>query len=232
MDTTVLYNLTYGLYVVGAFKDGRPVGCVINTCFQVTSDNPLLAISLNKANYTLEAIREFKRFSLSIIAEDSDPSVIGAFGFRSSREVDKYEAYGYEVLAGTPCVKGKFAGRLVLEAEQFVDCETHVIVIGRLIDTQQGAGTPMTYAYYHNVIKGKAPKNAPTYRDESTTTSESEGSSAAVPGNADICDAVSVKKRRYECDICGYIAEVDGELPDDYICPLCLADRSHFFEIE
>ena len=23
--------------------------------------------------------------------------------------------------------------------------------------------TPMTYAYYHNVIKGKSPKNAPTY---------------------------------------------------------------------
>ena len=23
--------------------------------------------------------------------------------------------------------------------------------------------TPMTYSYYHNVIKGKSPKNAPTY---------------------------------------------------------------------
>ena len=73
MDLTVLYKLTYGLYIVGAFKDGRPVGCVINTCFQVTSENPRLVVSLNKNNHTLAAIREFKRFSLSILAEDSDP---------------------------------------------------------------------------------------------------------------------------------------------------------------
>ena len=28
MDVTVLYNLTYGLYVVEAMDDERPVGCV------------------------------------------------------------------------------------------------------------------------------------------------------------------------------------------------------------
>lgn len=52
MDLTVLYKLTYGMYVLGAFKDGRPVGCIVNTCFQVTSENPLLTVSLNKNNYT------------------------------------------------------------------------------------------------------------------------------------------------------------------------------------
>ena len=213
MDTTVLYQLTYGLYIVGAFKDGRPVGCVINTCFQVTSQNPLLAISLNKNNYTLEAIREFKRFSLSILAEDSEPTLIGTFGFKSSRDNDKYADYGYDVLAGTPCVKGKFAGRLVLEAEQFIDCETHVLVVARLMATEAGSGIPMTYAYYHNVIKGNAPKNAPTYQEESAPTEIAQG------------------VRRYECDVCGYIAEVEGELPDDYVCPVCGVDRSHFKEI-
>lgn len=213
MDTTVLYQLTYGLYIVGAFKDGRAVGCVINTCFQVTSQNPLLVISLNKNNYTLEAIREFKRFSLSILAEDSNAAQIGTFGFRSSRNNDKYADYGYDVLAGTPCVKGKFAGRLVLEAEQFIDCETHVLVVARLIDTEAGSGTPMTYAYYHKVIKGKAPKNAPTYQEESATADKKQG------------------VRRYECDVCGYIAEVEGELPEDYVCPVCGVDRSHFKEL-
>ena len=89
MDITVLFKLTYGLYVVGAFDGERPVGCIINTCFQVTSQNPILAISLNKNNYTLEAIRKTKRFSLSILAEDSDATVIGGFGFRSSRDADK-----------------------------------------------------------------------------------------------------------------------------------------------
>ncbi|MDE5632792.1 MAG: rubredoxin, partial [Muribaculaceae bacterium] len=31
--------------------------------------------------------------------------------------------------------------------------------------------------------------------------------------------------------ICHYIAEVDGELPDDYTCPVCGVDRSFFNEI-
>ena len=84
MDITVLFKLTYGLYVVGAMDSERPVGCVINTCFQVTSQNPILAISLNKNNYTLQAIQRSKRFSLSIIAEETDPTVIGTFGFCSS----------------------------------------------------------------------------------------------------------------------------------------------------
>lgn len=213
MDTTVLNKLTYGLYIVGAFKDGRPAGCVINTCFQVTSDNPLLAISLNKNNYTLEAIREFKRFSLSILAEDSNPELIGCFGFSCSRDRDKYADFGYEVIAGSPCVKGKFAGRLVLEAEQFIDCGSHILVLGRLVDTETGSGTPMTYAYYHDVIKGKAPKSAPTYQGEKADASKPQG------------------LRRYECEVCGYVAEVEGELPEDYTCPICGVDRSFFHEI-
>lgn len=213
MDLTVLYNLTYGLYIVGAFKDGRPMGCVINTCFQITSENPMLAVSLNKTNDTLSAIRQNKRFSLSILAEDSDPSLIGRFGFMHSSTTDKYEGFGFEIKDYVPCVRGNFAGRLILEAEQFVDCGTHVLVLARLIDTVKGEGTPMTYAYYHKVIKGTAPKSAPTYRAEEDAPA-------------------SGRKRRFRCDICGYIAETDGEdLPADYICPICKADRSHFHEI-
>lgn len=209
MDTKVLYNLSYGLYIIGVFKDGRPAGCVVNTCFQVTSEDPLLVVSLNKNNYTLEAIKDTKRFSVSILSEDTDPELIGKFGFYSSRDTDKYADVGYEVYGNTPCVKGKFAGRLILQAENFVDCGTHVLVLARLTDTVAGEGVPMTYAYYHNVIKGTAPKNAPTYRP------------AEQPQEAQA-------KNRYECDICGYIAEVEGELPEDYTCPLCGADRTHF----
>ncbi|MGN0218949.1 MAG: flavin reductase [Muribaculaceae bacterium] len=213
MDLTVLFKLTYGMYIVGANDGSRPVGCVINTCFQVTSSNPLLTISLNKNNFTLDAIKKSRRFSLSILSEDSDPALIGKFGFYSSRDIDKYADFGYETVEGAPIVNGNFAGRLILDAEQFVECETHVLVIARLVDTIPGQGTPMTYSYYHNVIKGKAPKNAPTY---------------VAP---DVAKEEAKPKRRYECDICLYVAEVDGELPDDYVCPICGADRSHFKEI-
>lgn len=166
MDLKVLYNLSYGLFIVGAFKDGRAVGCTVNTCFQITSKEPLLAVSLNKNNFTLEAIQERRRFSVSILSEDSDPMVIGRFGFFSSRDTDKYEGFGYDVVDYVPCVKGSFAGRLILETVETVDCGTHMLVLARLIDTVAGSGVPMTYAYYHNVIKGTEPPSAPLYRNE------------------------------------------------------------------
>ena len=212
MDTTVLFKPTYGLYVVGCMDGDRPVGCTINTCFQVTSENPILAISLNKNNYTLDAIKRNKRFSLSIIAEESDTSVIGQFGFCSSRTVDKYADYGYDVVEGAPLVKGTFAGRLILDALTFVDNETHLLVMARLVETVKGEGTPMTYDYYHRVVKGKAPKTAPTF------VAERDG----------VKEEPKAAKRRYRCNMCGYVAEFDGEMPADYHCPLCRVDSSQF----
>ena len=216
MDITALFNLTYGLYIVGAMDGELPVGCVINTCFQVTSENPILAISMNKNNYTLEVIKKTKKFSLSILDEQTDPSTIGVFGFQSSRTADKYEDYGYTMFGDVPVVNGKFAGRLSLELLSMADNETHMVVFARLVDTIKEEGTPMTYSYYHKVVKGKAPKSAPTYRANEEVEEVKE---EAKPEK---------KLNRYQCDVCGYVAEVEGELPDDFTCPLCKMDRSHF----
>ena len=178
----------------------------------MTSENPILAISLNNNNFTLDAIKRNKRFSLSIIAEESDTSVIGQFGFCSSRTVDKYADYGYDVVEGAPLVKGTFAGRLILDALTFVDNETHVVVMARLVETVKGEGTPMTYDYYHRVVKGKAPKTAPTF----------------VAERDEVKEEPKAAKRRYRCNMCGYVAEFDGEMPADYHCPLCRVDSSQF----
>ena len=142
MDLNVLHNLSYGVFIVGAFKDGRAVGCTINTCFQITSQGPLIAVSLNKNNFTLEAIRETGRFSVSILSQDTDPMVIGRFGFFSSRDTDKYDGFGYDVVDYVPCVRGSFAGRLILETVETVDCGTHMLVLARLTNTVEGSGTP------------------------------------------------------------------------------------------
>lgn len=213
MDQTALYKLSYGLYIIGAFKDDRAAGCVVNTCFQVTASPAQLVVSLNKDNYTLEAVRQSGRLSVSILSEDTDPSLIGTFGFFSSRDTDKYKTHGMELIDNTPCVGGKFAGRIILEAKNYFDCGTHVMVLCEVIDTVAGEGTPMTYAYYHNVIKGKEPKNAPTYRAD------------AAPAQSK-----AKTKIRYRCTVCGYETEYEGPLPDDYLCPICGVDSS-FFEV-
>ena len=42
---------------------------------------------------------------------------------------------------------------------------THTIFLGEVTDCElnRADGIPMTYLYYHTVIKGNSPKNAPTY---------------------------------------------------------------------
>lgn len=48
MDLSVLHKLTYGMYAVGTLDGIRPAGCIVNTVIQVTSDNPVIAVSMNK----------------------------------------------------------------------------------------------------------------------------------------------------------------------------------------
>ena len=56
MDSKILRDISYGMYVVATNYNERLVGCTINTLTQVTSNNPIVSISLNKDNYTNKAI--------------------------------------------------------------------------------------------------------------------------------------------------------------------------------
>ena len=40
------------------------------------------------------------------------------------------------------------------------------------------------------------------------------------------------EKKVYRCEICGYEVEVEDELPEDFVCPLCGADRESFKEVK
>ena len=45
----VFRDISYGMYLVST-KNEKLSGCIINTLIQLTSNNPLIAISLNKNN--------------------------------------------------------------------------------------------------------------------------------------------------------------------------------------
>ena len=57
-----LEGISYGLYVVGASEKNRPAGCIINAVMQITAENPVIAISLNKNNHTYDVIKKTKKF--------------------------------------------------------------------------------------------------------------------------------------------------------------------------
>lgn len=165
MDLTVLHKISYGMYILGVSDSGKPTGCVINTFTQVTSENPIIAVCLNKNNYTYEALMRSGKFSISILSEETNRNAIAVFGFASGRDMDKFANVKYEMHNGLPLLKENCCGWLTCEVISSVDAKSHVIVLARLTDTKAGEATKaMTYEYYHTVIKGRAPKNAPTYQ--------------------------------------------------------------------
>jgi flavin reductase (DIM6/NTAB) family NADH-FMN oxidoreductase RutF len=165
MDLRVLYNCTYGLYVIGSRKGDRLNGQIANTVFQVTSDPPTIAVSINKLNLTHEFISESKVFTASILSQDTPLSFIGHFGFKSGKEVDKLKDVNYKLgETKAPIVLDHSLAYLEAKVINQVDVGTHTIFIGEVVGADVlGEGEPMTYAYYHQVKRGTTPKTAPSY---------------------------------------------------------------------
>lgn len=215
MDNKVLYKLSYGVYAIGAMDGARPSGCIVNTVFQITSSG-MLALSMNFDNYTHSLLNKTGRFSISILTEAVEPSIIGALGFSSGKDKNKFDNVPYEMKAGLPVIKEGSAGFIICEVKGHYDTDTHTVYFAQAVDAEalSSDAPPMTYDYYHRVVKGKAPKNAPTYRAE-------EAQPEPKPET----------NLQYECSVCGYVYEGDiTKEPDDYVCPVCGAPKSEFFK--
>ena len=210
MDNKILRDLTYGVYVIGSLDGTRKVGCIANSVMQITSNPASIAISINHDNYTNECIKKCNKFSVSILNEESNPNIIGTFGFSSSRESDKYQEFDNELVEDIPVIKDS-NGYIVCEVTSVLETETHTIFVGKVINMNKYDNkNVMTYKYYHEVLKGSSPKKAPTYQ---------ENVQEEIKGN------------RWKCLICGYIYEGD-ELPLDFTCPICGQSREAFEKID
>ncbi len=97
MNFKALYKLSYGLYIVSSKKGNKLNGQVANSVFQVTSEPPTIAISINKGNLTHEFIKESKVLLVSMLSRDTPLFFIGRFGFKSGRDINKFEGINYEM---------------------------------------------------------------------------------------------------------------------------------------
>jgi rubredoxin len=140
-------------------------------------------------------------FSISILAEQSDAGVIGSFGFQSGREQSKFDGIKYQLADGLP-VLADTCGYIVCKVIDKMETATHTVFLGEVTTAEiNKGGDAMTYAYYHNVIKGKSPKNAPTYLPLSI-------------------EKAAKSSKKYTCKVCGY-EYMGAGMPADYTCPIC-----------
>jgi flavin reductase (DIM6/NTAB) family NADH-FMN oxidoreductase RutF/rubredoxin len=224
IDLNALYKITYGLFIVSSGDKIRGNGFISNTVFQVTADPPRFAICCNKNNFTAEFIVRTGAFSISVLEQETSPEIMGRFGFKSGRDINKMEgmsvSYGE---TGVPVILNSTIAFLECRVVQTVDTGTHLMFIGDLIQSSVIDNTkePLTYLYYRLVKNGSAPKNAPTYIDKSKLEP--------------VKPAGTFKK--YKCASCGYVYDEETEgvkfsdLPDSWTCPICGTEKSDFIEV-
>ena len=228
MNPKAMQKLGYGLYIVCSKKEDKYNGQIANTIFQVCSEPPVIAVAINRQNLTHEFIAQSKVFTGSILSQDAPLSFIGNFGFKSGRQVDKFENVHYKL--GETLVPIVLDHTLAyLEAKVFNQLEvgTHTIFLGEIVEGEVvKEGDPMTYAYYHQVKRGTTPKSAPSYVEETKKVVSS-----------------TIK---YKCNVCGYIydpekGDPDGgiksgtpfeRIPDSWACPVCGATKDMFAKME
>lgn len=213
MDLTALYKVGYGMYIVSSKYEDKLNGQIANTMFQITAEPPTIAVSVNKQNLTHEFISKSRVFSVAILSEEAPMTHIGNFGFKCGKDIDKFAGIEYK-LGVTTCPIPLDYTLAALEAGVIaeLDCGTHTLFLGKLVNAEVLAqGTPMTYAYYHEVKRGKSPKTAPTYIKPEPKV---------------------VHVAKHKCDVCNYVYdEAQGsfeDLPDDWACPVCNEGKAAF----
>jgi len=223
MDKAAFYKLSYGLYVVSSRKDDLFNGQIANTTFQVTSEPPTIAVGINKQNLTYEYIKASGKFAVSVLSKLAPMQLIGLLGFKCGRDINKFENLNIRLgKTGVPIVLDNTIAYIEAEVVNEMDCGSHTIFIGQVRDCGilNADEEPMTYTYYHEVKRGKSPKTAPTYQASDNVESED----------------------RYTCSVCGYVYDPEKgdpdsgvkpgtkftDIPADWMCPICGADKSKF----
>ena len=227
------FKISYGLYIVSAGDESKRNGFISNSVFQVTADPPQFAACCNKENYTAELIKKQAAYSISILSQEAETKLIGSFGYKSGRDIDKFSAVDFkEGQHNAPVVLDDTIATIECKLVKTFDVGTHLIFIGEVVAAEVIADNdePLTYAYYRHVKKGLAPKNAPTYIDKSKLIKKEK--TAASP--------------KYRCPACGYIYDPDKgdpdsgikpgtpfeELPEDWVCPLCGTEKEDFVKMD
>jgi len=164
-DPRSLFSISYGLYIASSYSGDRLNGQILNTVFQVTASPPRISVCINKENLTHDFISESGVFGVSVLDETAPMTLIGTFGFRSGRDANKFENVGYKAgTTGAPLVTEHVLSVLEAKVVDAMSVGTHTIFVGDLLSGEVLAtGSALTYDYYHKHLKGKTPKNAPSY---------------------------------------------------------------------
>ena len=208
MNSKVMFNIQYGLFVLSTNLDGRDNACIINTVTQVTAapvSKDRITICVNKSNFTHDLIAASKKFTVSIISEAATFDLFKHFGFQSGKNVDKFANFDkvQRTENGTLAITEGTNAYISANVINQVELDTHSIFVAEVVGMEKFNDIPSTtYNFYQSHIK---PKPQP------------------VGKTAD-------GKTVWRCRICGY-EYVGEEIPADFVCPICKHPSTDFEKV-
>ena len=132
--------------------DGMPRGFTANSFASVSLDPPLILVCLAKTAVSCPVFRASKSYAVNILCEDQK-AVSAAF---SSRTADRFATVDWSTRAtGSPIIAGVVAW-LDCCMHQVIDAGDHYILIGRIVDYDYAAASPLGFCRGAYVFFGLA----------------------------------------------------------------------------
>lgn len=174
-------KISQGVYVLTTSGGG----CIVDAVSQVSAgDNPYIAVSVMKSNYTNELLHKNKTFSLSILPKNANGRIIETFGLNSMRDINKFAEVDLIDVDNLKVIN-KSLGYMICEIVDVISLDTHDLFIGKLIEADVfDESEPMTYAHYQE------------HKDELLQIQTEKGKTAWV------------------CSLCGYVYYGEKVLDD------------------
>ncbi len=156
-DLNALFNIGYGLYVVTSNDGTKDNGLIVNTVTQLTNTPNRVGVAVNKSTYSHDVIKETGIMNVNVLSEETPFYVFEHFGFRSGRDVDKFE--GCADLRSDNGLRflPKFINSFMsLKVESYVDMDTHGLFVCSVEEARIFSDKPtMSYSYYFDHVKPK-----------------------------------------------------------------------------
>ncbi len=144
-NKTITRKITQGMYVLTTIGGG----CIVDSVSQISAgENPLIAVSVMKENYTNQLLSKNSRFILSVLGLDVDFEIIKVFGMNSMRDINKFELIKTNDIDGISVVNDSL-GYMECEIIDSIENDTHTLFIGKLIEADVFLDEEaMSYNYY------------------------------------------------------------------------------------
>jgi len=212
IDTSALFKLSYGLFILTTRDGDKDNGCIINTAMQITSSPLRISITVNRANFSCQLIEKTGVFNICVLSQSATMSTFERFGFQSGKTANKFDGAGCEMRTPNGLRYVPEQVNCVISGKVFKshDYDSHMIFVADITECFAVSDEPsVTYQYYFDHIKPKTVGGAPAVGLGSSDNSGVSGT------------------KRFVCRICGYVYD-GNSLPDDFVCPLCKHGREDF----